>query len=423
MTEATELKVVIPYRARPLQADIYDHLRRFSVLVCHRRFGKSVFSINKLIRTALTCPHDNPRVHYVAPLFKQAKRIAWDYAKHYSSVIPGAKFYENELRVDYPNGGRLELLGADNPDSARGIYSDECVLDEYGQMNPRIWTEVMRPALSDRKGKAIFIGTPMGHNNFYQIYQQAEDQDDWYRVLYKASETGLLSHEELNAARRTMSVAEFEQEFECSWSAAIRGAYWAKEMQQAEDEGRIGKVPYDDSLPVHTSWDLGVKDSTVVWMWQTTGAEIRALRCWAFQGTGLPDIVRKLRELPYIWGDHYAPHDIKVRELGSGKSRLEMAQSLGINFQVVPQVSVQDGIEAVRSMLKRVWFDKGLCSEGIEALKQYRTEFDDKKGVFRLKPLHDWCSDYADSVRYFALASPGDGYQTTIDYSSQRYVT
>ena len=410
-------RVVIPYQPRPLQAEIHRHLRRFNCFVCHRRFGKTVFSINELIRTALTSPLENPRTHYLAPLYKQAKRVAWDYAKHYSRPVPGVKINEAELRIDYPNGGRLELLGADDPDSMRGIYSDFTVLDEYGQMSPRVWSEVIRPALADRQGRAIFIGTPMGHNAFYDIYQQADEHDDWYRSMYKASETGILPAGELEAARRTMSEAEYEQEFECSWSAAIRGAYWAKEMQTAEDEGRIGKVPYDQSLPVAASWDLGIKDSTVIWFWQRAGSEVRAIRCWAFQGTGLPDMIRKMNELPYIYDQHIAPPDIQVRELGSGQSRMEIARKLGINFQMSPAMSVQDGIDSVRSLLPRVWFDAENCRQGIEALRQYRTEFDDKKGVFKLRPLHDWCSDYADSARYYAITPPRPHWQAPLDYS------
>ena len=155
----------------------------------------------------------------------------------------------------------------------------------------------------------------------------------------------------------------------------------------------------------------------MIWFWQMAGSEIRAIRCWAFQGSGLPDMIRKLRELPYIYDQHIAPPDIQVRELGSGQSRLETAQQLGIDFTIAPVVSVQDGIDSVRSMLPRVWFDRKNCEQGIEALKQYRTEYDDKKGIFKLRPLHDWCSDYADSVRYFSITPKTGGWNDYVDYS------
>jgi len=344
--------------------------------------------------------------------------VAWDYVKHFTRPIPGVKYNEQELRADFPNGARIQLYGCDSPDSLRGIYLDSVVLDEYAQMSPRVWTEVIRPALSDRRGKAIFIGTPMGHNQFYDRYAACSDLDGWFSAMYKASETGVVNDEELAAARREMTDAEFEQEFECSWTAAIKGAYWAREMAQAEDEGRITSVPYDESMPVITSWDLGIKDSTVIWFGQEVGSEIRFINCLAFQGTGLPDMVRELKKLPYIYEQHKAPHDIKVRELGSGKSRLETAQQLGINFDIAPSMPVQDGIQATRSMLKRCVFDKDKCKDGIEALVQYRSEYNDKRNIFSKSPLHDWTSDYADSMRYYAVCPTNTGWGGDLDYSA-----
>ena len=408
----------IPYSPRPLQASLHDQLDRFNVLVCHRRFGKTVFAINQLIKDAFTCPHSNPRAAYLAPLYRQAKSVAWDYLKEFTRVIPGAKFNEQELRADFPGGVRIQLYGCDSPDSLRGIYLDSVCLDEYAQMSPRVWSEVVRPALSDRKGRAIFIGTPMGHNAFYDRYAACDELEGWFSAMYKASDTGVVDEVELAAAKREMTEAEYLQEFECSWSAAIRGAYWAKEMQTAHDENRITTVPYDENYQVTTSWDLGIKDSTVIWFAQEVGTEIRFINCMAFQGVGLPDMVRELNKLPYIYAQHKAPHDIKVRELGSGKSRLETAQSLGINFDITPMMPVQDGIQAVRSLLKRAVFDRDKCKDGIEALIQYRSEYNDKRAIFSKAPLHDWCSDYADSMRYYATCPSSSGYSGDLDYSN-----
>ena len=376
-----------------------------------------MFAINQIIKDVFTTPRTSPRAAYIAPLYRQAKTVAWDYLKHFSRVIPNVTFNEAELRIDYPGDRRVQLFGADNPDSLRGMYLDSVVLDEYAQMAPKAWSEVIRPALSDCEGRAIFIGTPMGHNQFYDRYQAAEDLPGWFRAIYRASETGILPEGELEMAKREMTSAEYEQEYECSWSAAIKGAYWAEQIQAAENEGRITSVPYDENFPVVTSWDLGVKDSTVVWFAQELGSETRFINCLAYKGSGLPDIIRDLDKLPYYYSQHKAPHDIQVRELGTGKSRLEIAQQLGIDFTIAPKLSVQDGISAVRSHLKRCVFDKQNCSDGLEALRQYRTEYDDKRQVFSLRPLHDWTSDYADSMRYYCITPTADSWSGDLDYS------
>jgi hypothetical protein len=386
-----------------LQKEIHAGLKRWNVLVCHRRFGKTVLCINELIKKAMTCKLERPRYAYLAPLYRQAKSIAWDYLKHYSAPIPGVKINESELRVDYPNGARIQLHGADNPDALRGIYLDGVVLDEYAQMAPRVFTEILRPALSDRKGWAIFIGTPQGKNAFYDLYHEVDGDRDWLCRTYRASETGIIAQEELDAARKIMDADEYEQEFECSWSAAIKGAYYGTQINDLEKGGRIIEVPHDPSLPVNTHWDLGVGDATAIWFEQRVGHEVRIIDYYENSGEGLAHYVRYLQAKPYIWGKHYAPHDIEVRELGTGKSRKETAASLGIRFDVTPNLPVDDGIDAVRRILPLCWFDKHKCKLGIEALKNYRHEWDDKRQVFRNTPLHDWTSHAADAFRYLAV--------------------
>lgn len=401
-------KVRIPYKPRDLQVTLHKDPSRFKVIVCHRRFGKTVMAINHLIRgavLALKDGKDRPRFAYIAPLYKQAKTVAWDYLKHYSSAFPDARVNEAELRVDFANC-RIQLFGADNPDAMRGQYFDGVVLDEYAQMNPKLWNQVIRPALSDRLGWAIFIGTPMGHNQFYHLYQEAESRKGWSRFLYRASETSLIAEEELEAAKQDMTDEEFEQEYECSWSAAIRGAFWGKEMATAEKDGRITNVPADPAVQVETWWDLGVADSTVIWFVQRVGQEIHVIDYYENTGEGLPHYAKMLDSKDYIYGAHIAPHDIEVRELGSGKSRKEIAFSLGIDFQVAPKLSVADGIDAVRNMIPRCWFDKEKCKVGIEALQQYRIEFNDRLRTFKTTPLHDWASHAADSFRYGAVSNP-----------------
>lgn len=410
------MNIVIPYKPRHLQGELHNRLKRFNVLVCHRRFGKTVFAINEMIRLVLTSDKDRPRAAYMCPLFKQAKQVAWDMVKHYSRVIPGVVFNESELRADYPNGGRLQLFGADNADALRGIYLDGVVLDEYAQISPRAWSEVIRPALADRKGMAIFIGTPQGHNSFYDLYEKAEKLKGWHRELYKVSDTRLLDDEELEAMKAEMTEDEYAQELECSWSAAIRGAYWAKEL--SDIEGQITNVPYDQNLPVITSCDLGIADSFSIWYFQEAGGEIRAIDYDEYTGMGLPDIIRKMDEKPYKYKQHIAPHDISVRELGSGTSRIETARKLGIKYDIAPKIGVQDGINAVRTQIPRMFFDKDKCKLGLEALRQYRTEYNDKTGIFSNAPRHDWCSHAADAMRYFAITKRKPSFASKpLDYS------
>ena len=211
------VRVRVPYRPRPQQKEMHDNLKRFNVLPCHRRLGKTVFAINQLVKSGNQNKQLNPRYAYIAPLYKQAKSIAWDYLKHFTKDIPGVVANESELRIDFPWGLRIQLFGADNPDSLRGQYFDGVVIDEVAQCPPSLYGEVIRPALADRKGWVIFIGTPKGHDHFYDLYQLAKRDSSWYAKSFKASETGILDQEELDQARKQMSDAEYRQEFECDF--------------------------------------------------------------------------------------------------------------------------------------------------------------------------------------------------------------
>ncbi len=394
--------VKIPYTPRTLQAKLHNELGRFNVVVCHRRFGKTVFAINQMIKSAVQDLQQGkkaPRYAYLAPLFKQAKTVAWDELKRLLIDFPDVKFNEAELRADFM-GARIQLYGADNPDTLRGIYLDGVVLDEYAQMNPKMYSEVIRPALSDRKGWGVFIGTPKGKNEFYDIYHTAKEKKGWKRFLFKASETGILDDEELEMAKQDMAETEYEQEYECSWSAALRGAYYAKELELAYTEERIGKVPYDPSKQVVTAWDLGVSDSTAIWFAQYDGKAINIIDYYENSGEGLPHYVDILTAKGYRYGAHIAPHDIVVREFSTGKSRKDLAFSLGIDFQVAPKLKVMDGIDTVRTTLHKCWFDEEKCKKGLDSLLQYRSSYDDKKKIWSQKPVHDWTSHASDAFRY-----------------------
>jgi len=357
-----------------------------------------------LIDAALRDAKTEPRYGYVAPFYAQAKDVAWAYLKRFTAPIPGVQHNESELRVDLPNKARIRLYGADNADRMRGLYFDGVVLDEAGDMDPRVWPEVIRPALSDRKGWATFIGTPKGTNQFYEILQQAEESPDWLALKLKASETGLIDDEELADARRAMTPEQYEQEYECSFSAAIIGSYYGKDIAELERQGRLTSVPWERSVPVSTSWDLGIDDATVVWFMQSVGREIRVIDYYEVNNQGLDETAKHVLSRPYLYDTHYLPHDIEIREIISAKSRRDTLEGLGLNpIQPGVRNDPVERVNAVRMMLPKCVFDKDKCKRGLEVLKHYRREFDDKRKTFRSTPLHDWASHGADAFGEFAV--------------------
>ena len=395
-------EIVIPYKPRQLQNFLHKKIdkHRFSVCVLHRRAGKTVAMINHMIRAALTNPLPNPRYAFISPTFKQGKATAWDYIKQFAGKIPNTKFNESELRCDLPNGSRIIILGAENDQSLRGIFLDGCVFDETQSIKPTIFPEVIRPALADRKGWCVFIGTPKGRNYFYELYQEAKDKKDWYSCIFKASETNILDQDELDAAKAVMSDDLYQQEFECSFQAAITGSYYGAIIEQLEFDNRITNVDYDESIDVETWWDLGMNDQTSIWFAQRYKGEIRLIDYYENAGEGLDHYVNIIDQKNYEYSKHILPHDVKVRELGNyGKSRLESLLELGIAGEVAPKLPIEDGIEAVRKALPNCWFDKDKCRQGIEYLKAYQKKWDDKNQCFRNKPHHNYASHCADSFR------------------------
>ena len=400
------MNIKIPYTPRKHQNYLHQQINkhRWSVLVCHRRFGKTVCMINHLIKSALMCKHKNPRFAYIAPTFKQAKSIAWDYMKQFTAKIPATRFNETELRVDLPNGARITLLGAENSDGLRGIYLDGCVIDEYANIEGKLFAEIIRPALSDRKGYCVFIGTPAGmNNNFYDLYQHANGADDWFNYKAKASDTKIVDPEELEKAREVMGEKKYLQEFECDWIANIEGAIFGDEVAKLDDKKQLARVPYDPTLPVSTSWDLGVADHSAIIFFQQKGTAIQIIDYHEERGHGLPHYIQMLNEKPYVYKEHYAPHDIEVQEFGNGKTRREIAYQLGIRFKVVPKLPVEEGIHAVTMLLNRCWIDTDHCKSLIDALRHYHRKYIDKNRMFRSKPVHDWSSHACDAMRYLAV--------------------
>jgi hypothetical protein len=365
-------ELVVDYRPRDQFVGFPDRLERFACIVTHRRAGKTVACIHDLQRAAAASQRIRPRLAYLSPFLKQSKAVAWDYLRGAMAPLRavGARVHESELRVDYINGGQVRLYGADNPDALRGIYLDGVVLDEYADMDPRVWSEIIRPALADRAGWAVFIGTPKGRNAFFELWRRAQSEASWFSLMLKASDTGLIPAGELALAKRDLSEEKYAQEFECSFEAAVIGAYFGKLMARADAEGRIAAVPYDPAAPVWTSWDLGVRDATAIWFAQVIGREIRIIDYYEASGVDLGHYVRELNARPYVYAGHIVPHDAQARELGTGKSRLEVLASLRLkNLQIAPMHRLEDGINAVRVFLPKCWFDAERCARGIDALK------------------------------------------------------
>jgi phage terminase large subunit len=402
-------EVVIPYEPRPAFLPYHAATQRFSITVAHRRAGKTVARINKLIRAAVECRKPNPRFGYGAPTYIQAKDIAWLYLKHYTSPMldMGLKVNESELSVVLPhNGAQIRLYGLENYDRLRGLYFDGLAIDEAQDVPSVALTQVVLPALSDRNGWLDASGTPKGRAGLlYKLYTDAQaSPDEWFSQVLRASETGILADDQLAMLKRTMPENEYEQEMECSFDAAITGAYYAKLLDAAEKDGRITDVPYEPMLPVYTAWDLGISDSMAITFWQQLKSGVlRVIDYHEEAGYGLDHYARILDAKGYKYAKHYGPHDLAVREIGSGRSRVDVAKSLGITFEILPQWKVEDGINAVRLMLPRAYFDKRKCGQLLEHLRQYRVRYDEKRQI-SLGPLHDHTSHAADSVRYMAMA-------------------
>ena len=364
--------IEIQYAPREQQQQIHDLMdsKRFAVVVAHRRMGKTVSAINHLIRDAVLNHNEAPRYAYIAPTYSQAKRIAWDYLVKYVEPL-GAVANIAELRVDFW-GRRIQLYGSDNPESLRGQYFDGVILDEIGDQNPKIWTDIIRPALADRKGWCLFIGTPKGHNHFKELRERAIKDEGWGLLEFKASDTNVVDAQELHAARVEMGEDKYRQEFECSFDAAVEGSYYGKLINRLENDNHIQPFPRDDICRTVTAWDLGMGDSTSIWVAQIAGSEIRLIDYYENHGVGLDNYVKWLRDNDYHKAEHILPHDVQVRELGTGKSRLEVLQDAGLEIRVAPRMSVDDGIQAVRRLLPRCWFNVPNVQIGLNCLRNYR---------------------------------------------------
>ena len=411
-----EQRIVIPYKPRDQLLPYHDRTERWSKIVAHRRLGKTVGCVNDLIKWALTTSTLGrdaapPRFSYIAPTYTQAKDVAWSYLKYYSSPIPGIEARESDLTIIYPNRSIVKLYGADNYERMRGIYNDGVVIDEPAQIDPRAWPEVIRPTLSDHNGWATFIGTPRGRDWFYKI-DRADNGDllpGWFRRVLKASETGIIPPAELESLRAGLSEDQYAQEFECSFDAAIKGAYYAAMLEKAKAEGRIGKVAADPLLPIRSFHDIGgagaLADAYTIWIVQWVGQEIRILDCYESVGQVLAHHVNWMRSHGYEDALVYLPHDGVNANNVTGKTYAQHWEEAGFTVETIANQgkgAASMRVEAARRLVPKMWWNEATTGPGREALIHYHEKWDEKRNV-GLGPEHNWASHYADSFGLMAV--------------------
>lgn len=394
----------------------HNRRQRWAVLNTHRRAGKTVALVNDLILGALECKLYKPQLAYIGPTFTQAKRIAWAYIKQYSEPYWSKPPSESELKVTLPGDRTIYCLGADNPDSLRGMYLDGAVMDEYALFRPSVFSTIIRPALSDRQGWGVFASTPKGRNEFYKVHKQSTSDPDYFSLTLSAADSGIIAPLELASLQRDMDAEEFAQEYLCSFDAALKGAIYAEEVNQLFLEKRLAPDLYDPALPTHVAFDLGFTDATVAIYWQEhRDGTIRVVAVEATQGK---DIFYHIERLTlrstssagaFLLGEVYLPHDAKARNLQTGRSIVEQFLENGIRPSMVPPHKVRDRIAATRRLFPRIHIESADSTEGcadlVEALKGYQREWDENLLMFDDKPLHNWCSDYADAFGYMCVVA------------------
>lgn len=403
---------VLPYEPREAFLPFHNRNQRWSFLVCHRRAGKTVACVNELVMRALRTKKKNARYGYLAPFYSQAKSIAWVYLKEavYDVAID---IRESELSVTLPNGAIIRLFGADNPNAIRGLYFDGLILDEMADIRPTLWQEAILPTLADREGWCVVIGTPKGKGNlFYRIRELArKNKESWFFQELKASQSGLIPDAELKNMREQMSEDAYEQEFEVSFTAALIGTYYSKQVAQLEAEGRLTvNAEYDTAFEVNVAFDIGYRDSMVAWFWQERPDGIAVFDVEANSQEALQTYFDMLDSKPYTYATVWLPHDARAKSLQTGKSTIEQfiewgqSRSEDLHFDIVPSLKVGQGIDAVRATFPYIYMHPR-CEDGLDALRVYRKKWDETNQRFLEKPLHDWSSDFADGFRYMCIVA------------------
>ena len=403
------------FKPRDYQLPIFDaienkHYRRV-LAILPRRAGKDICGFNLCIRAALA---KIGVYYYIFPTYSQAKKVIWDSITNsgmrFLDYIPEELVYSKnsqEMKIRFVNGSLLQLVGSDNYDSLMGTNPRGVVFSEYALQDPRAY-QFIRPILAANDGWALFLSTPRGKNHLWELYNIAQHSSQWfcYKLTIEDTHHIPLYEIEREKAEGIMSDDLIQQEYYTSFTMGVEGSYYAKYLDTMRIKGQIGMVPWENAFKVHTSWDLGIRDSTTIIFFQTIGQTVRLIDCYENSKEGLEHYIKIVDQKPYTYGKHIAPHDIQVREFTSGMSRIEKARHLGINFTVASNLTVEDGIESVRSCLSKSWIDEKACAALLRALGNYRQEYDVKKRIYKSQPLHDWSSHFADCMRYLAISLP-----------------
>jgi phage terminase large subunit len=401
--------VVLPYKPRRHFIPLHQSKARWKFAVCHRRAGKTVALVNELITQALLNPRVTPppRYAYIGPSFDQTKDLCWSYLKQYTQGVPEIRYLEGELTVIFPGGANIRLYGgALAYERMRGIYLDGAVLDEYPLLAPQAFTSVVRPALADYRGFAIVSGTSAGDDHFHKLKLRAEDDPDWeiFDIPITATGADALSPAEVEEMRKDMSTDEFAREMLNAFDAPVEGAYYAEALNALQLQGRVSKVPPDLNTSVLTAWDLGMRHLQCVWLFQLAGREVHWIDYIEGSGKALShytDLLGlKAKTGRFGYKAHLLPHDVEVRELGTGFSRRhQLVGLLAEPVITVPSHSTEDGVTAARGVLGVSWFDETACRRGLARLRAYRRG---KSGV----AIPDEAEDAADAFRTGCVGIP-----------------
>lgn len=403
------------FKPRDYQKPVLDafekHGYKRGLLIWPRRAGKDIVAFNLMISAAL---NKVGTYFYVFPTFSSGRRILWDAITNSGlrvlDFIPRELIdskNEVQMRIRLVNSSIIQIIGSDNYDNSLiGTNPIGMVFSEYALQDEAAFS-FSRPILAANDGWALFVSTPRGKNHLYTMFTMAiQDPDRWYVSKLTVDDTRHISKEALESEALELSEDLMQQEYYTSFTMGVEGAYYSKYIDRMHINNQIDLVPWESGAKVHTAWDIGVRDSTAIIFFQTIGTTTRIIDCYEKNKEGLEHYIKVIQDKPYIYGRHIAPHDIAVREFGTGMTRLEKARHLGINFTVAPSLSIMDGIEAVRSALSKIYIDKNKCIPLIKAIENYRQEFDAKRKVYNAHPLHDSNSHFADALRYLCIALP-----------------
>ncbi len=384
--------------------DIYGSLRS-----CRGGPGKDITAWNVIIRQALK------RVGvywYILPTYSQGKKIIWDSidnkGNRFLDYIPSELIESTnsqEMKVRLVNGSLIQIVGSDNYNALVGTNAIGMVFSEYALQDPMAY-QYLRPILLANGGFAIFLSTPRGKNHLYELYEIARNSNNWFCYKLSINDTRHIPLAEIEREKSSGEMSDdlIQQEYYCSFDMGIEGSYYSKYLDRMRVNNQITMVPWEPGFKVHTAWDLGMRDATSIIFFQTIGQTVRVVDFYENQDQGLEHYAKVLQQKEYIYGKHIAPHDIAVRELGTGMSRLERARQLGISFVVAPSLPLEDGIESVRASLAKIWIDEKKGAKLIKAIENYRKEYDNKNKVYKSHPLHDQWSHAADALRYMCIS-------------------